>query len=116
MKLLICFGLVFILMLIVVSCTCGKKENFTQGYDYLISGCIKKCELDLLRKNPFFVQLQEGGRMTQNYCRMMCASEYNKNDTPDENASLQNKQNSCQLRKPSYYECPLQRRRYWNHK
>lgn len=54
-----------------------KIEGFTQGYDAPISGCIKQCELELLRRNPYYVQLQEGGRMTQNYCRMICASEYN---------------------------------------
>ena len=86
-----------------------KRENFTQGYDYLISGCIKKCELDLLRKNPYFVQLQEGGRMTQNYCRMMCASEYNKHNPP---TGFPNG-GACRLRKPPYYKCPHLKCRYF---
>ncbi len=85
----------------IVYLTRSRKEYFVKGYDYLIDGCIKKCELDLLRKNPFFVQLQEGGRFTQNYCRQICASEYNKG-TP----------NRCRLRKIPYHICPLQKCRY----
>jgi len=53
-----------------------------QGYDYLVSSCVQKCEVDLLRKNPFYVQLQEGGYKAQNYCRDVCSLEYNKNEQP----------------------------------
>lgn len=93
-------GVLGALIIIIIVLT-NKKESFTQGYDAPIAGCIKQCELYLLQRNPHFVQLQEGGRMTQNYCRMMCASEYNKDN-----------KDGCRIRNPSYTECPHKRFRY----
>ncbi len=97
---------IILLVVLYIYMSMSRREHFTQGYDYLISGCIKKCELELLRQNPYFTQLQEGGRMTQNYCRMVCATEYNKNNPKVEGVS------PCQLRKPPYHQCPHSKCRY----
>lgn len=56
----------------------SKKETFTNGSDAPIARCIQKCEMSMLQKNPYFVHLQEGRRMTNSYCRQMCAAEYNR--------------------------------------
>lgn len=88
-----------------------RKEKFTQGYNYLISGCIQKCELERLHRDPYFVQLQEGGYMTKSYCEQLCATEYNKNkmyETPQFPSG-----GACMLRRPSYHKCPLKRCRYF---
>ena len=56
----------------------SKKEGFVQGYDYPISGCIQKCEMDLLRNNPYYVPLQEGWLNANKICRELCVAEYNR--------------------------------------
>lgn len=73
----------WVLLLVIVAMLVGavlytQKESFAQGYDYVVAGCVKQCELDYLRRNPFFVQLQDGGIVTQNHCRKLCLAEYNK--------------------------------------
>lgn len=92
-----------------------KKEHFTQGYDYKVDGCIKQCELDLLRRNPYFTQLQQGGYMTQNYCRLICASQYNQQRNDDFSKKYPNKyllnkysrrRNPCDLSTCPKQRCP----------
>jgi len=102
--------ILFIILFVVVAIIfCSKKERFTQGYNYVISECIRKCELDHLRKDPFYVPLQEGGYMTQSYCEQVCAAEYNKN----ENTGGFPNCGACMVRRPPYSKCPLQMCRYF---
>lgn len=97
----ICISLVVLVLAIIVILSCRGKENFVQGYDHLIAGCIKKCESDILRRDPFFVQLQEGGRFAQNFCQQACATKFNRGNC-----------DGCRLRVPSYTDVPLKKCRY----
>jgi hypothetical protein len=113
MKLLCITIILIVVIAIIVVFTQQSTENFTQGYNYLIAGCIQKCEQDQLRNDPFFVPLQEGGYMANSYCEQMCASEYNKNNI---NPCIKTFPSSgaCMVRKPSYQAKPLTWCRYFD--
>lgn len=103
--LLILLIILFALYLVCLS----KAEGFTQGYNYLISGCIQKCELERLHNNPFYQTFEDGGYMTKAYCEQLCTSEYNKGNITGGKPY----QGACMLRNPSYVEKPLKWCRYW---
>lgn len=108
-RLLIILAVVFLIILIVIiSCSCKKAEKFTQGYNYLIAGCIQKCTLGLERRNPFYND-EEGGYFSSGACERMCAAEYNKNNISDGFPSG----GACMVRKPSYKKCPMTFCRYF---
>jgi hypothetical protein len=64
------------IVIVIVFTLLNKTEGFVKGYDALYDGCIQKCEMDLLRRNPYFVQLQEGWEQINKYCIAECGKAY----------------------------------------
>lgn len=77
----------------------SKRENFTQGYNYLIPECIRHCQLTVNDRNPYYSQYEDDNFFSLDYCEQKCINEYNKKKScPSE----------YPIRDPTYCEKPLQ--------
>ena len=72
------FIILLLIILFIIIIYSNKTENFTQGYNYLISNCIRQCILDYNNKDPYFNAYEDDGFFATEYCENKCKNRYNK--------------------------------------